>query len=176
VETARTSIEELGFECLYGGAYDKKPAAYLPARSLPELLGICARDASRVKRFHSLVCTRALNEIGKWSPYFPLTVTLPYDEEGRITEVEVTGLRPVIGPYADFFARRPELREPIGLSVEQARAVMEAHQFCCAEARPEKRADGRGPYLAGGAVKAVVFPVRLYTVLMLAGLATKLGP
>jgi len=227
VEAARTAMEELGFACLYGGFSDKKPAGYLPAPSLPELLGICARNASQTERFHSLVCTLSLNEIGNWSCFYPLTVTLPYDEQGRITQVQAAGLMPALSRHAAFFASRPGLREPIGLSVEQARAVMEAYRFHCAEACPEKRCDGRGPYLncyaydedalggrivrvhlfydpagrvteaeliqkvgefdgllcmvpnssdtlAGGVVKAVVFPVRLAAVLMLAGLAAKI--
>jgi hypothetical protein len=229
VKAARTSMEALGFRCRYWGVFDKKPAKYLPTRSLPEVLGICARDASRDRLFHSLVCTLSLNEIGNWSPfYFPLTVTLPYDEEGRITEVELAALKRVPSPHAGFFVRRPELREPIGLSLEQARSVMEAHKFCCTSVVPEKGVEGQRPYLdcqayaenllggqivrvhlfydaagrvteaeviqkvgefdglrcmlpnssdtlASGVVKAVVLPVRLYAVMVIAGLAADLS-
>jgi hypothetical protein len=148
VEAARTGMEALGFACLYGGFSDKKPCGYLPPRTLPEVLGTDRGYAARAKRFHSLVCTTTVNGVGNWGQfYFPLTVTLPYDEGGRVTEVEVTGLLPTLSPYAAFFRRWPELREPIGLSVEQARAVMEAHQFCCAYARPAKPTGELRPYL-----------------------------
>jgi hypothetical protein len=148
VEAARSGMEELGFKCLYGRFSDKNPCGYLPPRTLPELLGTDNGYASRAKRFHSLVCTTRVNRVGNWSQlYFPITVTLPYDEDGRITDVEVANLLPTQSPYAGFFQRRPELREPIGLSVEEARAVMQGHQFLCAHARPAKQTGDRRPYL-----------------------------
>jgi len=148
VDAAHAGMEELGFTCLYGGFSDKKPCLYLPPRTLPELLGSDSGYAARAKHFHSLVCTTAVNGVGDWSQFsFPLTVTLPYDEEGKVTEVEVTEVLPTLSPYAAYFRRRPELREPIGLPVEQARAVMEANKFCCAYGRPEKQAGDRRPYL-----------------------------
>jgi hypothetical protein len=222
VETARSRMEELGFRCRYAGVLDKKPESYHPAPTLSELFG--SRDANRDKRFHSLMCTSSLNEIGNWSPrYFPITVTLPYDEQGMVTAVEVTELRPRPSPNAAFFARRPELREPVGMSVEQAQAVMETQKFQCANPRSEGHISGDRPYLdcyaydesplggnivrvhlffdqtrkvteaeviqkpadfddlrcmlpnssdnvAGGIVKVVVFPVRLYAALVVGGL------
>jgi hypothetical protein len=232
VEAARTRMEELGFACLYAGVLHEKPAVYRPAPTavnLPELLGIQAPDPSRLRRWNSLVCTRSVNEFGTWGHfYFPLTVLLPYDEEGRVTGVEVDRFLPELSRHAEFFARRPELREPIGLPVEQARAVMEAHRFCCADVRPQKPSDGPRPYLdcraydetplggqivrvhlyydaagqvteaeviqkvgsfdgllcmlpngsdtlAGGVVKAAVFPVRLGTLLMLSSVVPRPG-
>jgi hypothetical protein len=224
VEAARAGMEELGFACLYGGFYDKKPCLYLPDRTLQEMLGSDSGYAARAKRFHSLVCTTAVNEVGNWSQFYSLAVTLPYDEEGRVTAVEVSEVLPTLSRYAAFFRRRPELPEPIGLSVEKAGAMMEAHQFCCAYAHPDKQAGDRRPYLdcyayderlldgdivrvhlfydqagrvteaeviqeagyfdglrcmlpnrsdslAGGVLKAAVFPVRLSAVLMLVYLA-----
>ena len=148
VEEARTRMQDLGFRCLYAGVLNKKPKSYLPTRSLPEVIGLCARDVRRDERFHSLVCTASANEVGEWGPrYFPLSVSLPYDEQGKVTRVEVAPLQPQPSPYAGFFARRPDLREPVGLPAEQARAVMEAHHFRCKNARPEGQAVTRRPYL-----------------------------
>jgi hypothetical protein len=112
---------------------------------LPELIG--GRDASKDRRFHSLICRISRNELGTWGRrYIPITVALPYDEGGSVTGVELLDLRPRPSRYADFFARRPRLREPVGLPVELSRAEMQAENFQCAYASPDVRG-GRRPYL-----------------------------
>jgi hypothetical protein len=146
VEDARTRLEGLGFRCRYAGVFDTKPASYHPTRSLPEL--VVGRDAAKDERFHSLVCRASPNEVGAWGRrYAPLTVLLPYDESGRVTGVEVPDVRPRASRYAAFFSGRPRLREPVGLPVEQARALLEAEKFFCAEAGPGGRGAGGRPYL-----------------------------
>ncbi len=229
LEDAHARMQELGFRCLYAGALVKKPKRYHPRLGLFQALGAYGPKEAIDKRFHSLVCTLSANEAGNWGErYFPVTVSLPYDEGGRLTEVEVTLGRPQPSRYAHFFARRPELREPVGLPAEQARAVMEAHQFHCAYHPPDEKDGRRQPYLdcyaydeaplggnvvrahlfygpdgvvteaevvqrpgewddlrcmlpndsdtvAGGLVKTVVFPVRLYAAIVVAGLAADIA-
>jgi hypothetical protein len=229
VQTARARLEELGFRCRYGGVLDKMPVSYHPTRTLPEL--ITGRDADRDRRFHSLVCKSERSEVGNWGRrYFPVTVVLPYDEDRAVTEVEVPDFRPQVSRYAGFFARRPDLREPVGLPVEEARALLEAHKFRCSPAVAAQGARPGLPYLdcqayiesllggeivrvrlfydydddrtvteaevvqtrgefddlqcmlpnssdtpAEGALKALVFPARLYAALVVGGLAASLA-
>ncbi len=105
VETAKERMEELGFRCLYGDMVKKKPAKYHPPRTLPEL--IAGRDLQWDKKFHSLVCKSSGKEIGNWGQYFyPIIVTLPYDENGRIMEVEVVCNPRKMGRYANLLADR----------------------------------------------------------------------
>lgn len=47
-----------------------------------------------------------------------------------VADVQV-GLKPECHSHEDFFARRPELHEPVGLPVEEARARMAAAGFRC---------------------------------------------
>src|SRR5262249_20997955 len=146
VETARARLEELGFRCRYAGVFARKPQAYHPTRSLPEVIG--GRDAGKDKLFHTLVCSNPRDEIGNWGRrYFPVTVNLPYDENGIVTEVEVPPVLPQVSRYAAFFARRPDLREPVGLPVEQARALMQAQKFRCAYAASGGNGQGGRPFL-----------------------------
>jgi len=151
-ETAHARMEECGFHCLYGGMFAKMPKAYHPNSSLPEML--IGRDARKDKRFHTLVCTLVRAETGNWGRRcFPLTVLLPYDENGLITEVEVPKNWPHDSYCAGFFTRRPDLREPVGLTkkLDEAR-------------RRSRSRDGLFPALAhldeAEAARAAGFPVR----------------
>lgn len=93
VEEACARMEALGFTCRYSGFSRKKPVEYHPTRTLRELID--GRDPVRDKHFHSLSCTVTLNQVGCWGRrFFPVTVQLPYDEGGHITEVEVHPLSP----------------------------------------------------------------------------------
>lgn len=224
LETARTRMEELGFTCLYAGCSKKKPESYHPTRSLPEF--IWGRETQKDKSFHTMRCTISANQIGNWGQrYFPIAVELPYDEDGRITELAVPHFSPITSRYAEFFAHRPELREPIGLSVRRT-AMMQAQKFHCAYA--DAQGSDHRPYLdcyahdegllsgkivrvhlfcddnqtvteaevvqkpgeldslrcmlpndsdtvTSGTVKAVVFPIRLYASLVVAGLLADLS-
>jgi hypothetical protein len=139
-------MEQAGFHCLYNGNLAKRPTVYHPCRSLPELL--VGRDERKDKRFHTLVCTLLLSETGNWGQrYFSLTVLLPYDENGLVTEVEVHSSRPRDSYCAGFFARRPTLREPVGLPLEKAQALMQAQHFQCTDTRPDSRRGDSRPYL-----------------------------
>lgn len=227
VESARERLGQLGFYGLYAGVYKEKPVSYLPAYTLTER--IFGRDPRRDKNFHSLICRASGYEIGHWNQYhYLVTVSLPYDESGLITEVEVACSPLRTGRYANFFARHPDLHEPLGLPIEQAQALMQAHKFHCAYKSPEKGsaeqrhslncyaydeyvlggiivrvqllydetrtvtgievAEKPGDFdglrcmlpnnsdtVAGGIVKAVVFPVRLYTVIVVAGVMANLA-
>lgn len=142
IEMAQARMKQLGFRCLYGGMLREKPKKYLPARTLPDL--VVGRDAERDKSWHSLHCTLSANEVGTWGAHYcPLTVKLPYDEAGRVTGVEVERLWQRTSPHIYFFQRRPELREPNGLPVEQAWAILRDHRFFCADNRPQGPGQGR---------------------------------
>jgi hypothetical protein len=146
-ETARAQMEACGFHCLYGGTFDKMPAIYHPVRTLPELLG--GRNEKKDRLFHSLVCRIDRSEIGNWGGrYFEVKVLLPYDENGLVSAVEVPRLWSRVSRCTAFFARHPELKEPVGLPVEQARALMQAQQFVCTDVAPPSSARDRRPYLA----------------------------
>jgi hypothetical protein len=139
IEAARARLEACGFRCLYGGMLAKKPAKYHPTRSLPEL--VAGRDEAWDRLWHSLVCRVDRTEAGNWGGrYFEVKVLLPYDESGLVTAVEVPPLWPRVSRYSPCFARRADLKEPVGLPLEQARAAMEAHGFHCAD-----RPSGSGP-------------------------------
>jgi hypothetical protein len=227
VETAQARLEELGFRGLYGDMVKKKPASYHPTRSLPEL--VVGRDPQKDKNFHSLVCRISGKEYGNWGQYsFPIRVTLPYDEAGIITEVEVTCLPRKTSRYAALLMDRLGPQGPIGMPVEQARTLMEARKFHCSDRNLQSPGTDRQPYLdcyaydehplggnivrvhlfydqsrtvteaevvekpgtfddlrcmlpnnsdtvTGGILKTIVFPVRLYTAIVVAGLIADLS-
>ena len=112
-------------------------------------------DEKARRNANRLIVDATCDEIGAWGQrYFPVRAVLYFDENMNVTEVEVPRL-PTKGRRTDFawyFSRRPNLHEPLGMPVEQARTLLEAEGFRCQPVALDKHEKSGRPYLACRAV------------------------
>jgi hypothetical protein len=129
--TASARLAAAGFTCPDAEMLDPKPAG---------------PDGWKAGRLDRLVCSIGRHEAGDWGGlYFNVEVTIPCGEDGLVKAAEVPRLWRERNRCTAFFARHPELKQPVGLPLEQARAALQAQGFCCDEIRP---GGGSRPYLA----------------------------
>jgi hypothetical protein len=92
-------------------------------------------------------CHTTRQELQEWhlQSYDVLVVLVP-DEAQMVRDVEV-GIGEKRHPNAEFFKHRPELQEPVGLKVEEARMRMEAAGFRFTESVSEGADKETRPHL-----------------------------
>jgi hypothetical protein len=144
LKVARVRLEAQGFRL-----FSAMPAKYRrsPA-NLPEL--ISGFDQATERRANSVQFYTNSDEVGAWGQrYFALRILVYFDENMDVTDIEVPPVPSRGQPtrFAWYFARRPDLHEPMGLSVEQARAMMEEAGFRCTPVTTDDHEKSGRPYL-----------------------------
>jgi hypothetical protein len=123
------------------------------AVTLPELLSGFDKEAE--KKANSVPIRIPGDEIGAWGRrYFDLTGVLYFDENLNVSDVEVTYIpwQSQRTPFAWFIAKRPNLHDPVGMPLEEARGLMEGAGFRCTPVAFDKYEKSGRPYLACRAV------------------------
>ncbi len=95
----------------------------------------------------SVYCHTTRQNLQEWhlQSYDVLVVLIPGDGE-KVEDVEV-GLGGKRHPNAEFFQRRPELQEPVGMPVAEAQARMELAGFRFTASEPDHSDKGTRPHL-----------------------------
>jgi hypothetical protein len=144
LESARARLEPLGFR-----VFGTIPKAY---RSTPvnvrELLS--GFDNKAEKNVNKVELRTSCDEIGAWGQRcIPLRVVLYFDKDMKVGEMKVdrVGFRGQKLRFAWYFSRRPNLREPLGMSVDEARKMMEAEGFRCKLVTSDRHEKSGRPYL-----------------------------
>jgi hypothetical protein len=170
IDQARALLEQQGFTCRAHSAL----SAYLdPRPPVPRGydLPVSTRERTNPERERQPVyCNAALQELQDWGLTTRLVLVVLYpDEANAVQALEVSiRSRVVRHPDAGFFARRPELHEPVGLPVEEARARMAAAGFFCTGVEQPRGGPDARPYvlcqsfnenwLGGRVVRVYLYP------------------
>ena len=149
VEVARDRLLAEGFR-----QFSYLPKSYRRhAVNLPELLR--GFDEKAEKEANSVQFLVQGDEAGAWGQrYFELPAVVYFDEDMNVRDVKIPYVpdrsRPT--PFAWFFAKRQKLCDPVGMPLEQARALMEGEDFKCTPVAFDKHEKSGRPYLACRAV------------------------
>jgi hypothetical protein len=143
IEAARARLEALGFRL-----FSIMPKSYRRAHGLREL--VCGPDQTADENANRLLFVTSCDEIGAWGQrYFDLRLFVYFDEDLRVRRIEIfyVSASGYATRFAWYFSRRPNLREPLGLAVDDARTVMEVEGFHCRPATVKEQEKSGRPYL-----------------------------
>ncbi len=147
VDLAQDLLEKQGFTCRpYSNWawFFNRQNLIPPEVSLP--LDVQKRLHAR-RKFGPVFCHATLKGKGEWHlERYPVLVVLVPDEARKLAEVEAD-IRLTMHSRVKFFNERPDLREPVGLSVEAATARMAAAGFHCSGLQPEGADDDARPHV-----------------------------
>jgi hypothetical protein len=120
--------------------YNEITQFFTPSQLVPNGVALrpeAYRSIQAARQDGPVYCRATLPDLAEWHPntYVVLLVLIP-DEAQSLRDVEV-GIRPEWNLQAGYFKRHSDLREPIGLTVEAARAQMEAAGFRCTAVVPK---------------------------------------
>jgi len=144
LEAARAMLEPLGFK-----VFGAMPKAYRSAPGNVREL-ISGFDNEAKKNVNKVELHISCDEIGAWGQRcIPFRVLLYFDKDMKVAEIIIDrvgsmGQKP---RFAWYFARRPNLREPLGMSVDEARKMMEAEGFRCKLVISDKHEKSGRPFL-----------------------------
>jgi hypothetical protein len=133
---ARVILEEQGFTCRN---WNIPAAIFAPSLLVPDRMDLSS-DALKVlakeRDSRTLYCHAVVNDLEEWhlQSYTVLVILLPDAKDG-VRDV-IVGVRASNNRYASFFRTKPDLHEPIGLPLAEARVRMEAAGFRCADVAP----------------------------------------
>jgi hypothetical protein len=147
IAKAQEILETQGFACR---PYSGLTHFFFPEELVPSGVRLPQGAYQRLhqaRKDRPVYCRATLHELQEWhlQSYVVLVVLIP-DETQTLRDVEV-GICPQRHNYANYFKSRPDLREPIDLPIEAARARMEAAGFRCAWVTPRADEAENRPHL-----------------------------
>jgi hypothetical protein len=169
VAQAEQTLEAQGFTCRRYTAWN---TLFTTQTVLPPGIYLSGETLDRLRRERAnqpLCCMAYRDAVGYWGKGSAQILVLLFpDAAQRVQDVEVHTGSWEGHPYQDSFVKRPGLREPVGLPIATARALLEAAGFrCVSPAGGDKDAAGRSfllfracdEFLLGGfLVRVRVYP------------------
>jgi hypothetical protein len=142
VERAQAMLQEQGFTCR---EYNSWTWFFNQCQLIPPEVHLTSTEQHRIYEQRAqkpVFCQANLKANGEWhlTAYRVLVVLIP-DGAGALHDVEV-GIGQLRHMNAEFFKQRPELHDPVGLPIEEARTrLVDAGFYCMGIAQRAEKDD-----------------------------------